>query len=227
MTVNVDLPDYAERLLRARRSTRAFRPDPVPEDTIRALFELASTAPSASNTQPWQVGIVSGAAKEKLSQDLLAAAEQDHKTPDFPHEPSTYSDAQNARRQETGALMYDTLGIARDDYAAREEQYLNNMRFFGAPHVALMFVPTNANVLMYNDIGMYTQNLLLAMTAYGIASCTQGIIAWYADAVRASLGVTDSRLMYGVAFGYADEGAPINRVRTPRAPLADFGRFWN
>lgn len=225
MTVTPDLATYAEQLLRARRSTRQFRPEPVPEATIRAAFELANTSPSASNTQPWLVEVVSGAAKDKLAQDLLAAAAQDLKSQDFTYDPSVYSEAHIARSQETGALIYQALGIARDDKAARQQQFLSNLSFFDAPHVALMFLPANANTLMINDLGMYTQNLLLALTANGVASCTQAIIAWFSEAARTSLGITDRKLMYGVSFGYADENAPINQVRTPRAPVSSTVQF--
>lgn len=36
-----------------RWSPRAFLPDPVPEESIRSLFEAARWAPSAMNEQPW------------------------------------------------------------------------------------------------------------------------------------------------------------------------------
>jgi nitroreductase len=45
-------------LLRARRSVRRFRSDPVPRDTITTLLEAAVLAPSASNKQPWRFLVV-------------------------------------------------------------------------------------------------------------------------------------------------------------------------
>ncbi len=45
----------------SRRSVRGFRPDPVPEATIRELIALAGRAPSGSNIQPWKVHVVTGA----------------------------------------------------------------------------------------------------------------------------------------------------------------------
>ncbi|GGJ53243.1 hypothetical protein GCM10010121_075060 [Streptomyces brasiliensis] len=64
------------------------------------------------------------------------------------------------------------------------------------------------------------QTLLLAMTAHGVDSCPQGVLSFYADTVRAELGVTEGRLLVGISFGYADEAAPVNRVTTKRAALA-------
>ncbi|MER7369794.1 nitroreductase family protein, partial [Nonomuraea wenchangensis] len=73
MSTDVLLPEYAERLIRDRRSVRAFRPEPVPDDVLRAVFSLAGAAPSNTNTQPWSIEVVSGAARDALSEALLAA----------------------------------------------------------------------------------------------------------------------------------------------------------
>ena len=74
-------------------------------------------------------------------------------------------------------------------------------------------------------MGIYAQTLLLAMAAHGIASGPQGLLGFYADTVRAELGVADRELLLGVSFGYADETAPANALRMPRAPLAETTRF--
>jgi nitroreductase len=47
-----------EEVLRARRSVRRFKPDPVPEALVVRLIEGAITAPSASNKQPWKFLVV-------------------------------------------------------------------------------------------------------------------------------------------------------------------------
>src|SRR3954469_17158193 len=61
---------------------------------------------------------------------------------------------------------------------------------------------------------------LLAMNAYGVASCPQGLLSFYADDVRAELGLTTAdKLLVGISFGYADDAAPVNHISTPRAAL--------
>lgn len=225
MSASPVAPATAEALLRARRSSRRFLPKPVPESTIRSLVELASTAPSGSNTQPWTVEVVSGKARDQLSELLVADAVAGRFTPDFPYDPSAYDAQLKQRQRETGALVYAALGIAREDHERRQEQYLDNLRFFGAPHVALMFLPKEPTTLMINDIGMFSQNLLLAMTANGIASCTQAFIAMHAGVVRDFLDIGDRKLIYGISFGYADAEAPINQVRTTRVPAEAFLRL--
>ena len=42
----------------ARRSVRAYRPDPIPEDVFNRVMEAARLAPSAKNIQPWKFIIV-------------------------------------------------------------------------------------------------------------------------------------------------------------------------
>ena len=44
-------------------------------------------------------------------------------------------------------------------------------------------------------------------------SCPQGLLSFYADTVRAELGITEGKLLVGISFGYADQTAPVNRVR--------------
>ena len=51
--------DVAEAV-RKRMSVRAFKPDPVPGDVVRAMLETAAQAPSGGNLQPWRVYALAG-----------------------------------------------------------------------------------------------------------------------------------------------------------------------
>ncbi|GAA1993644.1 nitroreductase [Amycolatopsis minnesotensis] len=223
--MTADLSDYAERLIRGRRATRAFRPDAVPEETLRAVFSLAGAAPSNSNTQPWHIEVVSGVARERLGDALVDAHAGKRLSMDFPYHDDLYRGPYQQRRQQAGERMYGAVGIRRDDHAAREAYNAESLRFYGAPHVALLFTAPNAEVRMAADVGIYAQTLMLAMTAYGIASCPQGLLGFYADTIRAELGVEDRKVLLGISFGYADDTAPANSVRIPRAELAETTRF--
>ncbi len=46
--------DAFAQLVRWRRDIRAFRPDPVPAQVLRACMELAHMAPSVGLSQPWR-----------------------------------------------------------------------------------------------------------------------------------------------------------------------------
>jgi nitroreductase len=43
-----------ETAIRARRTHKQFGPDPVPEDVVRSLLDLARHAPNHHLTQPWR-----------------------------------------------------------------------------------------------------------------------------------------------------------------------------
>jgi nitroreductase len=57
--------------IQQRRSTRAFLEKPVPRETIEKLLSLATQAPSAINLQPWEISVVSGEEKSRLSRILV------------------------------------------------------------------------------------------------------------------------------------------------------------
>ncbi|WP_110944077.1 nitroreductase [Streptomyces niger] len=214
-----ELSAHAEKLIRGRRAVRAFRPDAVPEETMRAVFSLAGAAPSNSNTQPWRVEVVSGAARDRLASSLRAAHAARRTSVDFPYDEDMYAPAHRQRRAAFGAQLYGALGIGRDDHAARAAYDAESLGFYGAPHVAFLFAPEGAGARPAADVGAYMQTLLLAMTAYGVDSCPQGLLSFYADTVRAELGITGGKLLVGVSFGYADTAAPVNRVTAGRAAL--------
>ncbi|MFI1682322.1 nitroreductase [Streptomyces sp. NPDC020607] len=220
-----ELSGSAEKLIRAHHATRAFGPRAVPEETMRGIFSLAGAAPSNSNAQPWRVEVASGAARERLADALQAAHAAGHTSVDFPYSDAMYEQAHRERRAAFGAELYGALGIDREDHAARAAYDAQSLRFYGAPHVAFLFVQGDGSARLAADVGAYMQTLLLAMTAYGVDSCPQGLLSFYADIVRAELGVTEGKLLVGISFGHADEAAPVNRVRTGRAPVASTVAF--
>lgn len=220
-----ELSGPAERLIRGRRATRAFLPDPVPEETVRAVFSLASLAPSNSNAQPWRVEVAGGAVRDRLAARLRAAHAAGRTSADFPYSDDIYSPVQQERRAAFGGRLYGALGIGPGDRAARAAYDAESLGFYGAPHVAFLFVTGRGDARLAGDVGACMQTLLLAMTAYGVAACPQGLLSFYADEVRAELGVDEGSLLVGVSFGYADGTAQVNRVDTGRAALEETTTF--
>src|SRR5215468_12363163 len=127
-----------EELLNERYSVRAFLPREVPRETIEHILKVAQRTASWCNSQPWQVVIASGEAKERFRKLIYAeaasGARDDH---DFPA-PREYLGVYLERRRESGFQLYNTLGIPRGDKAAYAKQALQNFEFFGAPHVAII-----------------------------------------------------------------------------------------
>jgi nitroreductase len=57
-----------EEAIRTRRTFKAFRPDPVPRETLDELFDLARWAPSHNLTNPWRFRVVGPEALAALKQ---------------------------------------------------------------------------------------------------------------------------------------------------------------
>jgi nitroreductase len=209
------------RQLESRYSCRSFLPDTVPTATIRQLFRMAQRTPSWCNSQAWQVNLVSGAATRRFADALLAHVDSHQPDPDLPG-PERYTGVYQDRRRASGFALYSALGIARDDFGARQRQLRENHRFFGAPHVAVVSTPADLGVYGAVDCGGYVATLLLAAESLDLGAIAQAAIAMYAGFVRSHLEIPDDRrIVCAVSFGYADDLHPANGFRTERADIDD------
>lgn len=214
-------------VVRERHSVRNFLADPVPEDILRSVLEDAQCSPSNCNTQPWQTHIVSGSKRDALSKAILAADEAGLLTPDFSFDTSDFPGVYRERSREQGTAYYQAIGVKREDYDQRRDASRRNLEFFGAPHVALLFMPeVGDNVRVAGDIGMYAQTLLLSLTAHGLGGIPQTMLGFYAETIRKELGVDPAlKLLFGISLGYPDRDHPANRYRINKAPLGESVTF--
>jgi nitroreductase len=208
-------------ILSSRHSCRGFQSRNVPRSDIERMLELAQKTPSWCNTQPWNVSIISGQAKERLSEALIQEAAAGVKQSDL-EAPAKYRGIYQERRRESGYALYTSLGIERHDYQRRADQGLENYRFFGAPHVAVVTTDNLLGAYGAVDCGGYVSTLLLAAESLGIATVPQAAIAMYSNVVRDQLKLPEDRLIVcAVSFGYEDTSHPANSFRMPRAELSD------
>jgi nitroreductase len=210
-------------LISGRRSVRAFRPDAVPDATIRTILETASRAPSGTNIQPWMVHVVTGAAKQRLTAAVLSAAEAGEHSLEYPYMPPQMKEPYLSRRRKVGYDLYAQYGIARDDYVARNAAMLCNYRFFGAP-VGLFFTMERDHALgAWLDCGMFMQNVMIAACALGLETCPQQAWCDYGTVVHKELAIPDDQLLLsGMALGNIDHSAPVNQLVTERACVTRF-----
>jgi nitroreductase len=206
-------------LLEARYSCRAYRDDPVPVDVVREILEVAQRTPSWCNTQPWHVTVTSGEETERFRAHLSAQVLESRGTHDI-EPPARYEGVYRERRRASGFALYDSLGIAYDDKEGRTRQMLENYRFFGAPHVAIITSEARLGPYGYVDCGAYVSNFLLAAANLGVATIAQASVAMYSNVVREHLSIPDTRhVVCAISFGYADDKHPANQFRTERASL--------
>ena len=88
--------------------------------------------------------------------------------------PLEYHGAYQERRRECGLQLYSAVGVARGDTRAAEQQRLENFRFFGAPHVAIMSTDQALGTYGAVDCGAYVANFALAARSLGVAAIAQG-----------------------------------------------------
>jgi nitroreductase len=211
-----------------RTSIRAFRPDPVPERTVREILEIASRSPSGGNLQPWRVYAIAGKRLDELRtliRDRLA------KDPDADeHEYDVYPprlwDPFRRRRFECGEDLYATIGVKREDREGRIAQFARNFDFFGAPVGLFFCLDRKLGPPQWSDLGMFMQTVMLLAVERGLDTCAQEAWSRWARTAAAFLQLPEDHLLFsGMALGFRDPAAPINELRTRREPLGEFAFF--
>lgn len=214
----------------SRRSIRAFLDKPVERDEIARILDVAARAPSGTNTQPWKVHVLTGAARERLSNAILAAyhdpsqaAEHHEEYPYYPREwVSPYID----RRRKVGWDLYSLLGLTRDNKAGMAAQHARNFAFFDAPVGMIFTIDRIMEQGSWLDYGMFLQNIMVAARARGLDTCPQAAFTQYHRIIAAELGLAAGEMVVcGMALGWADPDRIENSLETEREPSHVFTRF--
>jgi nitroreductase len=218
-----NLPDVVaavDAVIRSRKTVRAFRPEAVRREQLIEILEIARTAPSTFNTQPWRAHVLAGAAKQALSAALLEAHDAKSQ-PAYSAMPQPAPPGPAARQNDFGQRYYAALGIDRTDMAARYRQTARNFVFFDAPVGFVFTIDAALTKHSWLDYGMFLQNLMIAAQARGIASCPQVSFVRYQSVIARQLGLASSEaVVCGMSLGYPDEQAELNRLQMPRESLA-------
>jgi nitroreductase len=185
------------------------------------MFEMAQRTPSWCNSQAWQVDLLIGQAADAFADALYTEAKKGVTTSDIAT-PTAYDGVYRDRRRASGFGLYGALGIAREDTEGRARQMLENFRFFGAPHAAIVSTPKALGTYGAVDCGGYVTILMLAAESLGIASIAQAAIAELSPFIHDYLGIPEDRdIVCAVSFGYEDPAHPANKFRTDRVELSD------
>ncbi|MDP3489928.1 MAG: nitroreductase [Phenylobacterium sp.] len=208
----------------ARISVRAFRPDAVSGALVREILEAASRAPSGGNLQPWRVHALAGAPLEALKARVREAPFGE--TPEYDVYPANLWEPLRTRRYQCGEDLYATIGIPREDKAARLTQLAKNGELFGAPVGLFFSLDRKVGPPQWSDVGMLMQTVMLLAVERGLATCAQEYWARYPQTLADVLDLPEDHMIFsGMALGYADETAPINTLRTRRDPFEVWGQM--
>jgi nitroreductase len=214
--------------IKSRMSCRAFLGTPVPVETIRSLLDTAKQAPSGGNLQPWQVHVLTG----KRLQEFLALIrlklrdQPQGEGTEYNVYPPNLKEPYRSRRFKCGEDLYATIGVPREDRQRRVAQFARNYELFGAPALMFFVIDRQMGADQWADVGMFMQSIMLLAREQGLHTCAQEAWASWHRTVAEFLALSaDMMLFCGMSLGFRDDAAPINRLRTDRASLAEFATF--
>ena len=203
--------------LRARKSIRGYRLDKIPREIIEAILDMATRAPSALNSQPWEFAVVTGQALElirKHNDEMLAGGESPH--PDFPIK--AFEGVYRQRQAEVYAQLCRLMGFDPEDKGDGARWRKRSFRFFEAPALVIICADASLDTARTQfDLGLVSQSICLAALEYGLGTCVclQGVS--YPEKIREVTGIPDSKkIAVAIALGYPDWDFPANRLESRR-----------
>lgn len=219
----------------SRKSVRQMKPDKeVSKEEILELLKIATKTASWTNSQPWEVFVLSGDSVDKLNEAWRE--EMSEGIPDsrpeltFPHR----QEWQQYKRYQDNIVG---LGAARKKWAVENnisekewndltvESLANN---YFAPTIILLALHESATTYSHFDLGSFSTNFLLAAEEKGYSTIVAASIVFFADRIREIIDIPDDiKLVVGIGIGYADENHPLNQPEAPRNPPEEFTRFFD
>lgn len=214
----------------SRRSIRAFLTTPVAREDIEAILDVAARAPSGTNTQPWKVYVLTGAAKEGLSQAILdtyrdPAQVREH-AEEYHYYPLEWVPPYIDRRRKVGWDLYALLKLTRDNKAGMHAQHGRNYAFFDAPVGMIFTIDRIMQQGSWLDYGMFLENIMIAARGRGLDTCPQAAFTQFHRIIRERLQLSDNEtVVCGMSLGYADPDRIENTLVTEREPSSKFATF--
>jgi len=212
----------------SRMSCRAFLDTPIPEATVREVLDVARRAPSGGNLQPWIVHALTGQPLQALIERVRAKALDQPlgEGTEYNIYPPNLKEPYRSRRFKCGEDLYALIGIPREERERRLRQYAKNFEFFGAPVGLFFVIDRGMGQDQWADLGMFMQSIMLLAREHGLHTCPQESWAGWHKTIGEFLGLPPELMLFcGMALGFRDESAPINRLRTDRASIEEFASF--
>jgi nitroreductase len=219
-----------DRAIVSRRSVRAFLDTPVSPEIIHDILQVASRAPSGTNTQPWRVYVLTGEVKQKLSdaiQDVFLDPEKAAKyREEYDYYPTSWIEPFISRRRKVGFDLYGLLSLQKDDKEGMRRQHARNYQFFDAPVGIIFTIDRIMGKGSLLDYGMFMQNIMISAVGHGLATCAQAAFNQFHEIIEDELNLPENEsVVCGMALGYEDKKAIVNTLKTIREPVENFVTF--
>ena len=192
----------------ARRSIRAFRPEPVAREDLDAIVEAACLAPAPHHSRPWRFVVAdTDAAKKALAagmgarwrRDLLADGVAGQRVDELVA--ASHRKLAGAPASIVGCLTWDGLDRYPDERRQRAEWGM-----------ALL------------SLGAAVENLMLAAADRGLASCWVAAPIFCPEEARDALRLPEAWLPHALVLVGAPDPEYQGRVRPP-VPIDELRRF--
>ena len=205
-----------------RMSTRAFLDKPVDRETLEDLLRLASRAPSAINLQPWEFTVVSGEERIRLSRVLLKRMKEKN----ISCGPGTTNPLPEYFIERERGLLNTMLPGLPEKTPFQDFINEGSCNFYNAPTSIIITIDKVFSSTRLTDIGIVLGYLVLAAHALGLGTCPIGLITAFDDDIKEELSIPEEKqVIIGVAVGYKDPQAPINKPKSERVPLNDIVKW--
>lgn len=219
-----------DQAITSRRSIRAFLPTPIPREEIERILEVASRAPSGSNTQPWKAYVLSGVGLKAMSDEIYDASLDPTRQNEFAEEYQYYPDIWESpyidRRRKVGLGLYSLLGLGKEDKEGMKLQHARNFKFFDAPVGMVFTIDRTMNKGSWLDFGCFLQNIMVAARGRHLDTCPQAAFNRYHPIMRRHCGIPDKELVIcALALGHADPSKIENSLVSEREPVSGFAKF--
>jgi len=206
------------KLIKQRKSIRAFTKEVPPRRLILECLEAASWAPNPTSQQPWQFIVLTGDSLKKVSEIIMetysGAAD---KTATQLIENSENARILEQRKKENFSEM---LGFLKENNTDMTSLGEGNFNFHRAP-LAIIFAtyPYKDQNYLKSTVSA-VQTFMLAATSHGLGTCWANAVSICQDTIKKELGLQDELILVdGVSVGYPDPKASINKVPRHRLPI--------
>jgi nitroreductase len=218
--------------IKARRSIRGYKAEPVPKKVLQEIVEACQWAGSPGNMQPWEFAIIGGDMMKEFKKRL--AEKTDAKAPaelPFPS-PLNVPEVYNQRRTVYYRENFDRYVYPPGTDNVEEKKrahFEKGARLFDAPNAIIVYSDKAFLNIPWGivSLGIMIQNVCLAALEHGLGTCVMGRLVDYPNMLREMLGVDQSKFfLIGIAIGYPDLADKANNVPRIRIPMEEWVHWY-
>jgi len=203
-------------VIKSRRSIRAFQKKVPPPEVIRQCLEAATWAPSATNQQPWEFVVATGAELEKIISIIQENFAERMQGKDL------FNNLPEPCRKRQEEIFATLMQVAKEEGINPKDMFQKGLSFFDAP-VGVYFITYKRNDDQHClSTAAALENFLLAARSQGLGTCWLTITVICQEDIKKHLGISDDKvLLGGVAVGYPLEDSRFNTFTRTRVPVDD------